>query len=129
MAYRLLSVNDLPNVDFPNHPGVGDATGAQAGDDGIDGGHPAGATIAGIDSMTSTSRLGATQITIQFTLSRDTDGAAPTRAVGDRQGRPSPARRHADAGDVLEGQPPLTSPSCTSRSAPRSCRCTPSSGP
>ncbi|MDP9145649.1 MAG: efflux RND transporter permease subunit, partial [Actinomycetota bacterium] len=33
-------------------------------------------TIAGIDSMTSTSALGTTQITIQFTLERDIDGAA-----------------------------------------------------
>jgi len=33
-------------------------------------------TIAGIDSMTSTSALGTTQITIQFTLSRNIDAAA-----------------------------------------------------
>ena len=33
-------------------------------------------TIAGIDSMTSTSALGTTQITIQFTLDRNIDGAA-----------------------------------------------------
>src|SRR5258705_13578089 len=33
-------------------------------------------TIAGIDSMTSTSALGNTQITIQFTLERNIDAAA-----------------------------------------------------
>src|SRR5690348_7889059 len=33
-------------------------------------------TIAGIDSITSTSGQGSTQITIQFDLSRDIDGAA-----------------------------------------------------
>ena len=33
-------------------------------------------TIAGIDSMTSTSSLGSTSITIQFNLDRDIDGAA-----------------------------------------------------
>ena len=32
--------------------------------------------IAGLDSMTSTSSLGATSITLQFDLSRDIDGAA-----------------------------------------------------
>jgi len=38
-------------------------------------------TIAGIDSMTSTSALGVTQITIQFTLDRSIDGAAQERAL------------------------------------------------
>src|SRR6185295_10834652 len=33
-------------------------------------------TIAGLDSMTSTSALGATQIALQFNLSRDIDAAA-----------------------------------------------------
>ena len=33
-------------------------------------------TIAGIDSMTSTSTLGSTQITLQFDLSRNIDAAA-----------------------------------------------------
>ena len=33
-------------------------------------------TIAGIESMTSTSSLGITQITLQFALSRDIDAAA-----------------------------------------------------
>ncbi len=34
------------------------------------------ATIAGIDSMTSSSGIGATSITIQFTLDRSIDAAA-----------------------------------------------------
>ena len=33
-------------------------------------------TIAGIDNMTSTSALGSTSITLQFSLDRDIDGAA-----------------------------------------------------
>ena len=33
-------------------------------------------TIAGVDSMTSQSRTGNTQITLQFDLDRDIDGAA-----------------------------------------------------
>jgi HAE1 family hydrophobic/amphiphilic exporter-1 len=79
MAYRLLPVNDLPNVDFPtiqvsaSLPGASPETMASAVATPLE---RQFTTIAGIDSMTSTSGLGATQITIQFTLSRDIDGAA-----------------------------------------------------
>jgi len=79
MAYRLLPVNDLPNVDFPTIqvsallPGASAETMASAVATPLE---RQFTTIAGIDSMTSTSALGATQITIQFTLSRDIDGAA-----------------------------------------------------
>jgi len=79
MAYRLLPVNDLPNVDFPtiqvsaSLPGASAETMASAVATPLE---RQFTTIAGIDSMTSTSALGATQITIQFTLSRDIDGAA-----------------------------------------------------
>ena len=79
MAYRLLPVNDLPNVDFPtiqvsaSVPGASAETMASAVATPLE---RQFTTIAGIDSMTSTSALGATQITIQFTLSRDIDGAA-----------------------------------------------------
>src|SRR5688500_19440204 len=79
MAYRLLPVNDLPNVDFPTIqvaaalPGASPETMASAVATPLE---RQFTTIAGIDSMTSTSALGTTQITIQFTLSRDIDGAA-----------------------------------------------------
>ena len=79
MAYRLLPVNDLPNVDFPTIqvsatlPGASPETMASAVATPLE---RQFTTIAGIDSMTSTSALGATQITIQFTLSRNIDGAA-----------------------------------------------------
>ncbi|MEK7372344.1 MAG: efflux RND transporter permease subunit, partial [candidate division NC10 bacterium] len=79
MAYRLLPVNDLPNVDYPtiqvsaSLPGASPETMASAVATPLE---RQFTTIAGIDSMTSTSALGATQITIQFTLSRDIDGAA-----------------------------------------------------
>src|SRR5688500_16736016 len=79
MAYRLLPVNDLPNVDFPTIqvaaalPGASAETMASAVATPLE---KQFTTIAGIDSMTSTSALGLTNITIQFTLKRDIDGAA-----------------------------------------------------
>ncbi|MBI4594281.1 MAG: efflux RND transporter permease subunit [Candidatus Rokubacteria bacterium] len=79
MAYRLLPVNDLPNVDFPtiqvsaSLPGASPETMASAVATPLE---RQFTTIAGIDSMTSTSALGVTQITIQFTLNRNIDAAA-----------------------------------------------------
>src|SRR5207249_4839383 len=77
MAYRLLPVSDLPNVDFPTIqvtaqlPGASPETMASAVATPLE---RQFTTIAGIDSMTSTSALGLTQITIQFTLDRSIDG-------------------------------------------------------
>src|ERR1043166_9142830 len=79
MAYRLLPVSDLPNIDFPTIqvtatlPGATPETMASAVATPLE---QQLSTIAGIDSMTSTSSLGATSITIQFTLSRSIDAAA-----------------------------------------------------
>ncbi len=79
MGYRLLPVSDLPNVDFPtilvsaNLPGASPETMASAVATPLE---RQFSTIAGLDSMTSTSGLGNTQITLQFNLSRDIDGAA-----------------------------------------------------
>jgi HAE1 family hydrophobic/amphiphilic exporter-1 len=79
MAYRLLPVSDLPNVDFPtiqvaaSLPGASPETMASAVATPLE---RQFTTIAGIDSMTSTSALGLTQITIQFNLSRNIDAAA-----------------------------------------------------
>ncbi len=78
-AYRLLPVNDLPNVDFPtiqvtaNLPGANPDTMASAVATPLE---KQFSTIAGIDSMTSTNGNGYTRITIQFDLSRDIDAAA-----------------------------------------------------
>ncbi len=78
MAYRLLPVSDLPNIDFPtiqvtaNLPGASPDTMASAVATPLE---KQFSTIAGIDSMTSTSALGITQITIQFTLERNIDAA------------------------------------------------------
>jgi len=79
MAYQLLPVSDLPNVDFPTIqvqatlPGASPETMASAVATPLE---KQFTTIAGIDSMTSTSALGLSNITIQFTLKRDIDGAA-----------------------------------------------------
>jgi HAE1 family hydrophobic/amphiphilic exporter-1 len=78
-AYRLLPVSDLPNVDFPtiqvsaSLPGASPDTMAAAVALPLE---KQFSTIAGLDSMTSSSALGGTSITLQFTLDRNLDAAA-----------------------------------------------------
>jgi HAE1 family hydrophobic/amphiphilic exporter-1 len=78
-GYRLLAVAALPRVDFPTIqvtavlPGASPETMAASVAGPIE---RQFSTIAGITSMTSQSALGQTQITIQFDLNRDIDGAA-----------------------------------------------------
>jgi HAE1 family hydrophobic/amphiphilic exporter-1 len=78
-GYRSLPVSDLPNVDFPTLqvsavlPGATPETMASAVATPLE---RQFATVAGIDSMTSSSGIGTTSITIQFTLERNIDGAA-----------------------------------------------------
>ncbi|HCC54546.1 MAG TPA: acriflavine resistance protein B [Desulfobulbaceae bacterium] len=79
MSYGLLPVSELPSVDFPtiqvtaNLPGASPETMASAVATPLE---KQFSTIAGLDSMTSTSGQGSTSITLQFTLERDLDGAA-----------------------------------------------------
>jgi hydrophobic/amphiphilic exporter-1 (mainly G- bacteria), HAE1 family len=79
VAYRGLPVSDLPNVDFPtilvsaSLPGASPDTMASSVAMPLE---KQFSTIAGLDSMTSTSQLGNTQITLQFNLSRSLDAAA-----------------------------------------------------
>ncbi len=79
MGYRLLPVSDLPNVDFPtilvsaSLPGATPETMASAVAMPLE---KQFSTIAGVDSMTSSSSTGFTQITLQFNLSRSLDAAA-----------------------------------------------------
>src|SRR5438876_8200067 len=79
MAYRLLPVSNLPNVDFPtitvnaSLPGASPETMASAVATPLE---KQFSTIAGVDQMTSSSSLGSTSITLQFTLDRDIDAAA-----------------------------------------------------
>jgi HAE1 family hydrophobic/amphiphilic exporter-1 len=79
IGYWLLPVSDLPNVDFPTiqvsalYPGANPDTMASAVATPLE---KEFCTIAGIDSMSSTSSQGATTISIQFVLSRNIDAAA-----------------------------------------------------
>ena len=79
IAYRALPVSELPSVDFPtisvtaSLPGASPETMAAAVATPLEGQF---STIAGLDSMTSTSAQGTTSITLQFNLDRDIDAAA-----------------------------------------------------
>src|SRR5512136_74887 len=79
MGYRRLPVSDLPNVDFPTIfvdarlPGASPETMASAVATPLE---RQFTTIAGVTNMTSSSAFGVTQITLQFDLDRDLDGAA-----------------------------------------------------
>ncbi|PKL52459.1 MAG: acriflavine resistance protein B [Nitrospira bacterium HGW-Nitrospira-1] len=78
-AYRILPVNDLPNIDFPtiqvtsNLPGAGPETMASAVATPLE---RQFSTISGLDSMTSTNGQGVSVITLKFALERDIDAAA-----------------------------------------------------
>src|SRR5205085_3789419 len=79
VAYRSLAVSDLPNVDLPtllvtaNLPGASPETMAAAVATPLENQF---SLIAGLDSMTSTNSLGSTQVTLEFDLSRNLDGAS-----------------------------------------------------
>ncbi|QIR35360.1 efflux RND transporter permease subunit [Tolypothrix sp. PCC 7910] len=79
MSYQLLPVSDLPTVDFPtiqvsaSLPGASPETVASSIATPLE---QQFSSIAGLDSMNSTSSLGSAQITLQFNLSRDIDSAA-----------------------------------------------------
>jgi HAE1 family hydrophobic/amphiphilic exporter-1 len=78
-AYRLLPVSDLPNVDFPTIQVSASLPGATPDTMASNVALPLEkqfSTIAGVDSMTSSSALGSTSITLQFTLDRNLDAAA-----------------------------------------------------
>jgi hydrophobic/amphiphilic exporter-1 (mainly G- bacteria), HAE1 family len=79
IGYRLLPVNALPNVDFPTIqvqaqlPGASPDTMASAVATPLE---KQFSTIAGVDSMTSSSTDGLSTITLQFSLDRSIDAAA-----------------------------------------------------
>ena len=79
VTYRSLAISDLPTVDYPTIsvsaalPGASPQTMAAAVATPLE---KQFSTIAGIDNMTSTSSLGATSVTLQFSLDRDIDAAA-----------------------------------------------------
>ena len=79
LAYRLLPVNDLPNVDYPtiqvsaSLPGANPETMASAVALPLE---RQFSTIAGLDSMSSVNTQGFSSVTLQFDLSRNIDAAA-----------------------------------------------------
>jgi multidrug efflux pump len=79
IAFRLLPVAPLPQVDFPtisvqaSLPGASPETMAATVATPLE---RALGRIAGVTEMTSSSSLGSTRITLQFDLNRDIDGAA-----------------------------------------------------
>jgi HAE1 family hydrophobic/amphiphilic exporter-1 len=79
IAYRALPVSELPNVDFPTIsvtarlPGASPETMASAVATPLEGQF---STIAGLESLSSTSAQGSTSITLQFSLDRNIDAAA-----------------------------------------------------
>jgi multidrug efflux pump len=79
VAYTVLPVSPLPQVDFPTISVSGSLPGASAQIMASSVATPLERQfghIAGVSEMTSASSLGSTSITIQFDLSRDIDGAA-----------------------------------------------------
>jgi hydrophobe/amphiphile efflux-1 (HAE1) family protein len=78
IAFRALPVSDLPQVDYPtisvsaSLPGANPDTMASAVATPLE---RQFTTIAGVDSMISTSRQGSTNVTLQFDLDREIDGA------------------------------------------------------
>ncbi len=95
IAYRVLPVSDLPNVDYPTLmvsaalPGASPETMAAAVATPLE---REFSTIAGLESMSSMSTLGGTQITLQFSLSRNIDAASQDvqAAIARSQGRLPP---------------------------------------
>ncbi len=92
IAYRVLPVSDLPNVDYPtiqvqaSLPGASPETMAAAVATVLE---REFSTIAGLEAMSSMSTQGGTQITLQFSLSRNIDAASQDvqAAIARAQGR------------------------------------------
>src|SRR5262249_33998183 len=79
LAFRLLPVSQLPQIEFPTIsvsavlPGASPETMATSVAAPLE---RQFGRIAGVTEMTSSSQLGATSITLQFDLNRDINGAA-----------------------------------------------------
>src|SRR5437870_737129 len=79
IGYRALPVSDLPNVDFPTIQVTAELPGGSPETMASSVATPLErqfSTIAGLNTVSSTSTLGNTQVTLQFDLSRNIDAAA-----------------------------------------------------
>ena len=108
VAFRLLPVAPLPQVDFPtisisaSLPGASPETMATAVAQPLE---RQFGQVAGITQMTSTSTLGATSVTLQFELNRDIDAAAQDVQAAISAASTSIARRPALAPHLPQGEP------------------------
>src|ERR1700730_6520186 len=121
IAYRALPVSDLPQVDYPT-------IGVQASLPGANAYTMASSVatvlerqftmIAGVDSMISTSSQGSSNVTLQFNLNRDIDGATVDVETAIAEAMPllppgmptPPSFRKANPGDMPIISIFLTSP-------------------
>ena len=127
MAYRLLPVSDLPNVDFPTIQVSASLPGRQPGDDGLRGGHAARAPVHHhrrhrLDDVDE--RPGGDPDHHPVHARPRHRRGRPGRAGGHRQGRPAPAARHADAAHVSEGQPRRSARDLPGAQLAHACRST-----
>ncbi len=79
MSYRLLPISDLPSVDYPTIQVTAARPGASPETMSASVARPLEkqfSSIAGLDTLNSTSTLGKSQLTLQFNLSRGIDDAA-----------------------------------------------------
>ncbi len=79
MSYQTLPISYLPNVDYPTIQVTASRPGASPENMSASVSRPLEkqfSSIAGLDTLSSTSTLGKTQLTLQFNLSRQIDDAA-----------------------------------------------------
>ena len=124
-AYPLLPVAPLPQVDFPTiqvsvqFPGASPTTMASSVAQPLE---SAFAQISGISEMTSLNSLGSSQITLQFDLNRNIDGAAnDVQAAINSASRPV-ADKPANSADLSQGRTRRIRPSCCCRPHRILCR-------
>ena len=97
VAYRQLPVSDLPAVDYPTISVSASLSGASPETMASSVATPLEkqfSTIPGVETMTSTSTQGSSQIALQFALSRDIDAANLSAAVT----KPRTSRRNLRPG-------------------------------
>ena len=120
LSYNALPVADMPNVDFPtlvvsaSLPGANPETMASSVATPLE---RQFTTISGLDSMTSVSSMGSAQITLQFDLSRELDGASVD--VQTAISAAMPLLPGAIAGAGSRAAAPRTARSRAARPAPR----------
>ena len=107
VAYPLLPVAALPNVNYPTLQVTAQLPGADPQTMASSVATPLElqfGQIPGLTQMTSASALGFTQITLQFDLSRQIDGAVSDTLSAINAASAVPAARHALSADDPQGQ-------------------------